>query len=373
MLLKTSLNEAHKKLQAQMVNFHGWEMPLHYGSQLEEHNAVRIHAGMFDISHMTIVDILGTGGRQFLRKLLTNDIDQLENIGKALYSCMCNEHGGVIDDLIVYQRAADNYRLVLNAATKAKDLAWLHKKSEGFAIGLQERQELGMLAVQGPEAIAKLMAVLTPAQIDAISTLRPFECVEIEQYFFARTGYTGEDGLEIILPAENLYSLWGPLLTAGVKPCGLAARDTLRLEAGMLLYGQDLDESVTPLVSGLGWTVKWQPADRDFIGMGALLSQKQQGVPQKLVGLVLQDPGIMRAKQQVINENAIVGQITSGSYSPTLKSSIALARLSAQVNANDFVMVNIRDKLLSAKVGPLRFVKQGEILWHSYARLNAKQ
>lgn len=274
MIAKTPLYSSHLALAAKMVDFHGWEMPLHYGSQLEEHHFVRRSAGMFDVSHMTVIDILGVGGRQFLRKLLTNDVDLLEHTGRALYSCMCNEVGGIIDDLIVYQRASDNYRLVLNSATRNRDLAWIRSKSEGFSVGLQERNEFAMLAVQGPEAIAKTMSVLEPAQIDAVSTLTNFECVDVDQWFFARTGYTGEDGLEIILPQEEITKLWFSLLEAGVKPCGLAARDTLRLEAGMLLYGQDMDESTTPLESGLEWTVKWQPEDRDFIGMGALLSQK---------------------------------------------------------------------------------------------------
>lgn len=360
MSAKTPLHANHLALAAKMVDFHGWEMPLHYGSQLEEHQYVRKQAGMFDVSHMTVVDILGAGGRQFLRKLLSNDVDQLEYTGRALYSCMCNEHGGIIDDLIVYQRASDNYRMVLNSATRAHDLDWLHAKSEGFAIGLQERTELAMLAVQGPEALHKTMSVLKPAQVDAVSTLAPFEAVDVGNYFFARTGYTGEDGLEIIVPAEKIGQLWSALLEAGVKPCGLAARDTLRLEAGMLLYGQDMDESTTPLESALEWTVKWQPAERDFIGMGALLSQKQQGLERKLVGLILQDKGIMRPGQRVVVEGQTDGLITSGTYSPTLGQSIALARL--PVGAGEQVFVDIRGKLIAAKVGKPRFVKRGKAI-----------
>lgn len=360
MIAKTPLHASHLAIGAKMIDFHGWEMPLHYGSQLDEHHYVRQSAGMFDVSHMTVIDVLGAGGRQFLRKLLTNDVDQLEHTGRALYSCMCNEHGGVIDDLIVYQRASDNYRVVLNSATRTRDVAWIRTKSEGFAVGLQERNELAMLAVQGPDAVAKTMSILTPAQIDAVSTLTNFECVDVDSWFFARTGYTGEDGLEIILPKEEIAKLWSSLLQAGVKPCGLAARDTLRLEAGMLLYGQDMDESTTPLESGLEWTVKWQPEDRDFIGMGALLSQKQQGVKRKLVGLILQDKGVMRAGQRVIVEAHVDGIITSGTYSPTLAQSIALARV--PVGTGEQVMVDIRGKLIPAKVGKARFVKRGQIL-----------
>ena len=360
MIAKTPLHQAHLKAGAQMVDFHGWEMPLHYGSQLNEHHAVRQDAGMFDVSHMTIVDVLGAGGRQFLRHLLTNDVDRLEHNGKALYTCMCNEHGGIIDDLIVYQRATDNYRLVLNSATREHDLQWIRDQSQGFAVGLQERTELAMLAVQGPHAIAKLNTVLSPAQVDAISTLTFFECVDVDDWFFARTGYTGEDGFEILLPSNKINDLWSALLAASVKPCGLGARDTLRLEAGMMLYGQDMDETTNPLESGLNWTIRWEPAERNFIGMGALLAQKEQGVPRKLVGLILQDKGIMRNDQPVIVAGAANGIITSGSYSPTLGKSIALARV--PVSTGDEVFVEIRGKQLKAIVTKPRFVKHGQIL-----------
>lgn len=360
MIAKTPLHAAHLSLGARMVDFHGWEMPLHYGSQLDEHHAVRNDAGMFDVSHMTIVDILGAGGRQFLRKLLTNDVDQLGHTGRALYSCMCNEHGGIIDDLIVYQRTSDNYRLILNSATRAHDLQWIREKSSGFSVGLLERAELAMLAVQGPNALSKTMRVLSPAQIDAISTLTPFECVDVDDYFFARTGYTGEDGLEIILPATQIVKLWEALLQTGVKPAGLASRDTLRLEAGMLLYGQDMDETTTPLESGLAWTIKWQPQDRDFIGMGALLSQKQHGIKRKMVGLILKEKGIMRPRQRVVVNGQSDGLITSGTYSPTLTQSIALARV--PIETGDEVQVDIRGKLIPARVTKPRFIKQGSPL-----------
>jgi aminomethyltransferase len=357
MIAKTPLSTSHLANGARMVDFHGWEMPLHYGSQIEEHHAVRNDAGMFDVSHMTVVDVLGAGGRQFLRKLLTNDVDQLTHIGRALYSCMCNQHGGIIDDLIVYQRTADNYRLVLNSATRDQDLAWLQNNIQGFSAGLQERTELAMIAVQGPNAIAKTLSILPPPQADAVSTLAHFESVELETCFFARTGYTGEDGLEIIAPQDVILTLWNNLLEIGVKPCGLAARDTLRLEAGMLLYGQDMDETTTPLESGLSWTVKWEPGDRDFIGMGALLSQKQHGLKRKFVGLTLLDKGVMRTGQRVIVAGHADGVITSGTYSPTLTQSIALARV--PIETGDLVMIDIRGKLYPARVGKPRFVKHG--------------
>lgn len=361
MLSKTPLHANHIKLGARLVDFHGWEMPLHYGSQLEEHHRVRNDAGLFDVSHMTVVDILGAGGRQFLRRLLTNDVDQLEHTGRALYSCMCNEHGGIIDDLIVYQRAPDNYRLILNSATRVHDLSWIRNKIQGFSVGLQERNELSMIAAQGPNALAKVLSALSPAQADAISTLTTFECVDVDGWFFARTGYTGEDGLEIIVPQDEVADLWTKLIAADIKPCGLAARDTLRLEAGLMLYGQDMDETTTPLESGLAWTIKWEPQDRNFIGMGALLSQKQHGIKRKLVGLILQDKGIMRAGQRVILPNQGEGIITSGTFSPTLQKSIALARV--PIDVGDDVLVDVRGKLLAARVGKPRFVKKGLPIW----------
>lgn len=360
MVAQTPLHAHHVALGAKMVDFHGWSMPLHYGSQLEEHHAVRRSAGIFDVSHMTIVDVLGAGGRQFLRKLLTHDVDSLQHVGRALYSCLCNEHGGIIDDLIVYQRTPDNYRVIFNSATINRVLPWLHDKMAGFSVGLQRRTELAMIAVQGPEAIAKLHQILTPAEQDAVSTLASFECVDIGENFFARTGYTGEDGFEIILPEERIGEYWDKLIALGVKPCGLGARDTLRLEAGLLLYGQDMDETTTPLESGLAWTIKWEPQDRDFIGMSALLSQKQRGVKRKLVGLTLQEQAIMRAGQTVLIDDHPIGVITSGTYSPTLGHGIALARVAAEVG--EYVTVDIRGKRFEAKVQKPRFVKQGQAI-----------
>lgn len=352
-MAKTQLHATHVASNARMVDFHGWDMPLHYGSQLEEHHAVRQHAGIFDVSHMTVVDVLGAGARQFLRKLLTHDIDKLHHTGRALYSPMCNERGGIIDDLIVYQRTPDNYRLILNSATREHDLIWLREKIHGFSAGLQERQELAMVAVQGPEAIPLLLKHLNPAQADAITTLARFECVDVEDWFFARTGYTGEDGLEIVLPQEQVVTLWQTLIQAGIRPCGLAARDTLRLEAGMLLYGQDMDETSTPLESGLEWTVTWTPQDRDFIGMGALISQKQYGVKRKLVGLTLHDKAVMRTGQPVLINGITAGMITSGTYSPTLGCSIALARIDANLTGE--VSVEIRHKSYPVTLGKPRF------------------
>ena len=358
MILKTALYQQHVDLGAKMVGFHGWSMPLHYGSQLQEHQEVRSNAGLFDVSHMTVIDILGAGGRQFLRLLLTHDIDQLPHIGRALYSCMCNRYGGIIDDLIVYQRGPDNYRLVLNSATKVSDLAWIRQHIQGYAADLQERTDLAMIAIQGPQAIKKTLELLTPMQADKVSTMAPFECVEPDNIFFARTGYTGEDGLEIIAPPECILQLWKKLIQAGIRPCGLAARDTLRIEAGLLLYGQDMDEKTSPLESGLNWTVTWDPQDRDFIGRSALLSQKQQGLKHKLVGLRLQDKGVMRAGQKVVIEGLPDGIITSGTFSPSLNQSIAFARVPYATQGD--VSVEIRDKLYRAQTNKLRFIQKGK-------------
>lgn len=352
MIEKTALHQEHVNLGAKMVDFHGWHMPLHYGSQLQEHQAVREHAGVFDVSHMTIVDITGVDARQFLSMLLTNNVEHLQE-GHALYTCMCQPDGGIIDDLIVYHCAANQYRLVLNSATKIKDLAWIRQQLPKYAATLQERNDLAMIAVQGPQAIEKARTILSLPQI------APFECVESEHVFVARTGYTGEDGFEIIATSAQILEIWQTLIKAGVQPCGLAARDTLRLEAGLLLYGQDMDETTTPLESGLGWTIAWEPQERDFIGRSALQSQKQQTVKQKLVGLRLLDKGVMRTGQKVITEGLPDGIITSGTFSPTLHQSIALARVPDAVQNE--VWVEIRDKHYRAQVGKPRFIHKGKV------------
>lgn len=355
---RTPLYEQHVALDAKMVDFHGWEMPLHYGSQIEEHRAVREASGMFDVSHMTVVDILGAGGRQFLLNLLANDIDALKP-GQALYSCMLNQHGCILDDLIVYYRSPDNYRLVLNAATRDKDLEWLKEQTQGFSVGLQERSDLCLLAVQGPESIDKVMSVLNPAQMDAVSTLCDFQAVDVGDAFFAKTGYTGEEGLEMVLPEAQIIQIWEALNEVGVKPCGLGARDSLRLEAGMMLYGQDMDSTTTPYESGLAWTVKAKKEGRDFIGRGALLAQKMHGIKNKMVGLILEDKGMLRLGQKVMLDGGS-GVVTSGGYSPTLEKSIAFARVPVEIGAS--CLVEVRGKSLRARVVKPRFVSRGKVI-----------
>ena len=356
---RTPLFEEHQRLGARIVDFGGWDMPLHYGSQIDEHHAVRRRAGMFDVSHMTVVDLDRADVRPWLRHLLANDVDRLQEPGRALYSCMLNETGGVIDDLIAYDLGGNRYRIVVNAATRAKDLAWLERHAAGHDVAVRERPDLAMIAVQGPEA-RELAAslLLSDAHREAALMLQPFQAAELGELFVARTGYTGEDGWEIILPAARAAVFWRGLEQAGAAPCGLGARDTLRLEAGMNLYGQDMDEDSSPLESGLGWTVAWQPADRDFIGRRALEAQRDSGPLRKLVGLLLQDKGVLRSHQRVVVEGIGEGEITSGGFSPTLGRSIAFARVPA--GSGERVQVDVRGRLLAARVVRPPFVRLGK-------------
>jgi len=323
--LRTPLYDKHAEAGAKIVDFGGWDMPLHYGSQINEHHAVRRKAGMFDVSHMTVIDVTGVASRDWLRRLLANDVSRLTEPGKGLYSCMLNPAGGVIDDLIVYLREADVYRVVVNAATREADLDWMEKASVDFDVTLKERIDLSMIAVQGPQA-REITAPLLPADLgEAALALGSFASVERDDVFVARTGYTGEDGWEILLPPGPAEALWDDLMSVGVQPCGLGARDTLRLEAGLNLYGADMTMSTSPLESNVGWTVAWEPIERDFNGRHALEQQRSNGVQSNLVGLVLDGRGVMRAGPRVATD-AGEGPITSGGFSPTMKCSIALAR-----------------------------------------------
>ncbi|MCM8594278.1 glycine cleavage system aminomethyltransferase GcvT [Accumulibacter sp.] len=359
---KTVLNDWHRRHGARMVDFGGWEMPLHYGSQIDEHHAVRREAGVFDVSHMCAVDIGGRDARAFLRRLLANDVARLQLPGKALYSTMLNESGGVIDDLIVYHLGEQSYRVVVNAATADRDLAWMVGRTEDWqlAVSIAQRRNgndaLAMIAVQGPLARGKVAEVL-PEQRATCEALKPFFAATSGQLMIARTGYTGEDGFEISLPAAQAESLWAALVAAGVSPCGLGARDTLRLEAGMNLYGQDMDESVSPFDAGLGWTVDLE-SPRDFVGRSSLVARGQR---HQFLGLVLLDRGVLRAHQAVRTEHG-EGEVTSGSFSPTMAQSIALARLPLASTPGDRVQVLIRDRLLAARVVKPCFVRNGHIL-----------
>ena len=357
---RTALYPVHVELGARMVDFGGWDMPLHYGSQIEEHHAVRRGAGVFDVSHMRAVDATGPGARAYLRRLLANDVAKLRVPGKALYSCMLDPLGGVVDDLIVYHLDESWFRVVLNAATTVKDLAWMRAEAAGFAVELRPRPDLAMLAVQGPRARSLVEPLLPGALREPAAALKPFVAVAAGDWFVARTGYTGEDGVEAMLPSTAVAGFWRDLLGAGVRPCGLGARDTLRLEAGMNLYGQDMDETVSPLESGLGWTVAFDPADRDFVGRAALEAQRARGGLRRFVGLVLLDRGILRPHQKVFAGDREMGEITSGGFAPTLDRSIALARV--QHDLGDRCAVEIRGKRLVAAVVEPPFVRNGQVL-----------
>ncbi|MBU3018420.1 glycine cleavage system aminomethyltransferase GcvT [Paraglaciecola agarilytica] len=353
---KTVLHSKHLESGAKMVDFHGWEMPINYGSQIEEHHAVRRTAGMFDVSHMTIVDVVGEQAQDYLRHLLANDVAKLKERGKALYSGMLNEEGGVVDDLIVYHFETTNYRLVVNSATRQKDMDWLNGQAEGFDVTITERPEFAMIAVQGPQAKEKAATLFSSAQNEAVVGMKPFFGVQAEDLFIATTGYTGEAGYEIMVPNEQAADFWQKLLDAGVVPCGLGARDTLRLEAGMNLYGQDMDETISPLAANMGWTITWEPAERNFVGRKALEAQKAAGT-DKLVGLVLTEKGVLRHGQAVKVEGG-EGVITSGTFSPTLGHSIAMARVPASVG--ETAQVEMRKKWVTVNVVKPSFVRNGK-------------
>ena len=357
--LKTPLYDKHLEAGARIVDFGGWDMPVNYGSQKEEHHAVRQNAGVFDVSHMTIVDLTGAKTQEFLRFLVANDVAKVSDPGKALYTCMLNEAGGVIDDLIVYYFDPSNYRLVVNAATREKDLEWIREQAGNFDVDVSERAELAMLAVQGPKARELAAAIVDDEWREQALVMKPFYGMHAGDLFVARTGYTGEDGWEIVMPAGKAESVWDALLTAGVAPCGLGARDTLRLEAAMNLYGTDMDEEISPLEAGLGWTIAWEPADRDFIGRRALEEKRADGSRQRFVGLILEDKGVLRGHQRIVVDGVGQGEITSGGFSPTIERSIALAR----VPAGDYqsAQVDIRGKMLDVRLVKTPFVRNGQI------------
>ena len=359
MARRTPLFAIHQAAGARMVDFGGWDMPLQFDSLIAEHHAVRRAAGVFDVSHMCVVDLEGAGVRPLLEQLLANDVGRLTVPGKALYGCLLNERGGVIDDLIVFHLAEQWFRAVVNAGTRAKDLDWIRRHAAPFSVSVRERTDLAMLAVQGPQARSSVAAQLAPQAAARALTLGAFVGAEIDGWFVSRTGYTGEDGFEIMLPAAEAGPLWHALTAAGVVACGLGARDTLRLEAGMNLYGSDMDEDTTPLESGLDWTVALTPG-RAFIGREALEAQRARGVDRKLVGLLLEERGVLRAHQRVIGADGGTGEITSGTFSPTLERSIALARIPAA--AHGTVQVEVRGKRLTARLVRPPFVRGGKSL-----------
>lgn len=356
---RTPLYDLHLALGAKMVDFGGWDMPLHYGSQVEEHHQVRRDCGVFDVSHMTVIDVGGAQAKAWLRHLLANDVERLHSPGRALYSTMLNEQGGIVDDMIVY-RLDEGYRLVVNASTRDQDMAWMQAHLDGFDVQLRERTELAMLAIQGPHARQKIAELVSQSRGNLIQLLKPFEGLSDGDWFIARTGYTGEDGLEIILPADQAPGFFNDLVGAGISPIGLGARDTLRVEAGMNLYGQDIQQDISPLASNMAWSIAWEPATRQFIGRKALETEQAAGVQHKLVGLVLEERGVLRAHQVVRIADVGEGEITSGSFSPTLSKSIALARV--PMATADRAEVEIRGKWYPVRVVKPTFVRHGKTL-----------
>ncbi|MFT4178151.1 MAG: glycine cleavage system aminomethyltransferase GcvT [Thermomonas sp.] len=359
---KTILNETHRALGAKMVDFGGWDMPIHYGSQIDEHHQVRRDTGMFDVSHMTVVDLTGARTRAFLRYLVANSVDKLQKPGKALYTAMLNPQGGVIDDLIVYFMSEDWFRLVVNAATRDKDLAWITQQAKAFDVEVRERPEFGMVAVQGPNAREKVIGLLRGEDRAPVSKLARFSAREAQttggvDVFVARTGYTGEDGFEVIVPEAQTVAFWNALLDAGVKPAGLGARDTLRLEAGMNLYGQDMDDTVTPWEAALGWTVALDEG-RDFIGRAVLEAQKADGNARQMIGLVMDEKGVLRHGQKVLAACG-EGEILSGTFSPTIGKAIAFARIPAGEPGD--VRVDIRGREVPVRVVKFPFVRDNTI------------
>ena len=356
MTRRTALYSSHVAAGARMTPFAGWDMPLHYGSQLEEHHAVRRACGVFDVSHMLSVDVHGPTAQSFLRATLANDVGRLSDVGMVLYTCMLTESGGIVDDLIVTRIAAECFRIVCNAGCADKDFAWLTAAAMRMAQGpaIEQRRDLALLAVQGPRAADILLAALGE-QAAPLHGLAPFRALAIGQWLVGRTGYTGEDGFEIALPADAAADLWRGLLAAGAHPAGLGARDTLRLEAGLPLYGQDMDEDITPDECGLTRTVA-RGTEREFVGCAALA---QRTARFQRIGLIALEPGIMRAHLRVESAHG-QGETTSGGFAPTLQCSVAFARMPPGVALGEEVTVRVRDRQLRAMTVRPRFVRHGK-------------
>ncbi|MBF0455681.1 MAG: glycine cleavage system aminomethyltransferase GcvT [Magnetococcales bacterium] len=368
-MAQTSLHNRHVALGAKMVDFSGWEMPLHYGSQLQEHHEVRRCCGLFDVSHMGIIDLLGEGGEDLLQRLLACDVARLPVVEPGdpvpgAYGLMLNDRGNVADDLILFRLKKGLFSLVVNASTRKKDLAWLRAHAPSFGVQVVLRQELAILALQGPKAPDSLEHALPSHLVEKVAALRPFQMLVEGGWRVARTGYTGEDGFELMFPAEWSERVWNGLLRGEmVSPVGLGARDTLRLEAGLNLYGTDMDEKHNPLESGVAWTIDWEPESRDFIGRAALKKWRYGGVDKKRVGLILQDKGVLRNQQKVLLGGKIMGEITSGGYSPTLGKGIALARVASHLEVGGGCQVEVRGRHLEARIVSLPFVKRGVSVW----------
>ena len=358
MLRHTTLYQEHVKIKARFVNFAGWEMPSHYVSQIKEHHQVRRHVGVFDVSHMGVIDIKGKDAFTFLRYLLANDVAKLEHPGYALYTCMLNEVGGIIDDLIVYYITSHHYRLVVNAGTCQKDFAWIKKKSRSLKVIVNECSQMCILAVQGPAVSSVIKHVFNQSTTAELISLKPFQFIFLKDLLIARTGYTGENGFEMIVPDKEAPNLWRKLINYGAEPCGLWARDTLRLEAGLNLYGIDMNETTSPLISNLAWTISLNDPTRHFIGHSALKKQLDEGIKEQLVGLIMEEQGVLRNNQKVWLANNKNGEITSGGFSPTLGHAIALARLPIEISGTSYI--ERRGKYIPVKITKPPFIRRGK-------------
>lgn len=357
--LRTPLYDMHLALGAKIVDFNGWDMPLHYGSQVEEHHQVRRECGVFDISHMSIFDIQGAKAQAFLQYLLSGDVALLESVGQVQHSILLNEQGGIIDDVMLF-RTDSGYRLVTNAVTQKRVQQWLEQHAKNYACTVEWRNDLCLFSIQGPETRERLPAVLNSAKAAHVKNLEQHSAALEGDWLISCTGFTGEDGIEIMLPAKQAIDFMNDLVGAGISPIGIGARDTLRLEAGFNLYGFDMTEETSPLVANMDHLIHWQPESRDFIGRQALQAQLAHGVSEKLVGLVLEERGVLRAKQPVRINQQTSGVITSGSFSPTLGKAIALARVPS--DTTDRGEVEIRHKWFPVRVVKPRFVRHGKIL-----------
>lgn len=353
----TALHPQHVNAKAKLVDFSGWSMPMQYQSQLQEHRAVRNHAGIFDVSHMACVTITGKDTIAFLRYLVANDIQGIQP-GKAMYTCMLNSEGGIIDDLIVYFFNDQDCRCIINAGCTDKDWAWMQQVANNFDVTLNRPNDLCIIAIQGPKAIELGRSCLPTAAAHALDTLKPFATTLVEGGFIARTGYTGEDGFEIILPTNMATHVWQQAMTAGITPCGLGARDTLRIEAGLNLYGQDMDENTSPYEAALSWTVSLHDTERSFIGKDALIQRVNQGVTHQLVGVAMTLPGVLRNQQIITLNNETTGIITSGTFSPILNHAIGFARVSLD-SPTQGTVIN-RKKPCQVYLTKMAFVRKGQ-------------
>jgi aminomethyltransferase len=359
-LKRTPLYSCHAELGARLVDFAGWEMPVQYEGVIEEHRAVRTAAGMFDVSHMGEVRVKGAGAEAFLQRLTPNDVSKLVP-GRAHYSGLLTDRGTYIDDLLIYRLAADDFLVVVNASNADRDFAWIAERAEGDAEVTNESDRYALIALQGPRAIE----ILTPMATAGIAAVKYYGFLQGEvagkPALLSRTGYTGEDGVELYLAPEDAPEIWRRLLEAGVKPAGLGARDTLRLEAAMALYGHEIDETTTPFEAGLNWVVKLDKGD--FLGREALQAQRAAGLPRKLVGFEVQGRGIARQGHAVLSHEGgeAVGAVTSGTWSPTFEKALGMAYVPVALAAPGTPLtIDVRGKALPAVVVETPFYRRAK-------------